>query len=432
MAEALGIAASVITLATLAADVCSAFSKFRAVQELPGSLYALNNAVTDFQVVLRYISEVLAERKHLLDDGLAKLSGTLERAEIVLVGIMGSIGRVSKHCVQGKMFIIRAATWWKEKPRLQALQEDLHTIKASLNVILGASTSYAPHLYDFCDLHTAYDSHRRDMLRVQLKLQEVSLVTSTMLRNQISAMEDSHDRHQQIAFMVRDSHQHVEQRLQDVEYRLQQQLSYLHLGENANTGGLSVNDASRQYVSLVPRKMLGDGREGPLKSGVQFGGVRIRALSYDRVTCQAWCRCTCHTERSLASSGTGENILGRLFVGYTGLPVISKSCNYISCRRRETASVSIEYWFPPRFLHHVVRLNIAFQSTAGLQLQLRTLRRVPDSAECIRFALTGNIDGMRALFVKGLASPEDVSITRGYSIIRVRNNKSPHVQVTRY
>ena len=147
MAEAIGIAASVVTLASLAIKLSSTFSQLRVVQELPGRLYALNNEVTDFQVVLRFISRVLAERTTLPDDGLAQFPKLLERAETVLVNIGDSIERVSKHCVQRKTFMKRAAAWWKEEPRLRSLQEDLYSVKASLNVLLGISTSYAPQPY---------------------------------------------------------------------------------------------------------------------------------------------------------------------------------------------------------------------------------------------------------------------------------------------
>lgn len=260
-------------------------------------------------------------------------------------------------------------------------------------------------------------------MRVQLELQEVSLITSTMTENQIDAIQESHERHQQMIFMLQDNRQIVEQRFQGIEHTLQQQLSDLYLDQNEKSGASSADDAPRQRQSLMPRTSLGDGTKRLPGSGVQFGGVRIRALSYDRVTCQAWCRCICHIERSLASSGTVEHILGRLFVGYAGLPLVSKPCSNISCLRRQTMSVSMEYWFPPWFLHHIVRLNIALPSAAGLHVHLRTLRRVPDSAECVRFAMTGNIDGMKALFVQGLASPQDVSATRGYSITRVRHSQ---------
>lgn len=259
------------------------------------------------------------------------------------------------------------------------------------------------------------------MMRVQLDLQEVSLITSTMTENQIDAIQDSHERHQQMVFMLQDNRQIVEQRFQDIEHTLHQQFSDLYLDRKESVGS-SADDAPRQRKSLMSIANLRDSRKRLPRSGVRFGGVRILALSYDRVTCQAWCRCICHIERSLASPGTVEHILGRLFVGYAGLPLVSKPCNNISCRRRQTMSVSMEYWFPPWFLHHIVRLDVALPSAAGLHLHLRTLRRVPDSAECVRFAMTGNIDGMKALFVQGLASPQDVSATRGYSITRVCHN----------
>ena len=55
----------------------------------------------------------------------------------------------------------------------------------------------------------------------------------------------------------------------------------------------------------------------------------------------------------------------------------------------------------------------------GPQFSLRSLRRVPDSAQCVHYATQGNIEGLRDLFGRGLASPWDVSSTRGYTLSRV-------------
>lgn len=55
----------------------------------------------------------------------------------------------------------------------------------------------------------------------------------------------------------------------------------------------------------------------------------------------------------------------------------------------------------------------------GLQLQLTMQCRVPDTAQSITFALKGNIDGLKDLFSRGLASPRDVSESRGFSLMRV-------------
>ena len=50
---------------------------------------------------------------------------------------------------------------------------------------------------------------------------------------------------------------------------------------------------------------------------------------------------------------------------------------------------------------------------------LMTQLRVLDTADSIRFAIDGDIDGLTQLFSKGLASPSEVSYTRGYSLVRV-------------
>ena len=43
----------------------------------------------------------------------------------------------------------------------------------------------------------------------------------------------------------------------------------------------------------------------------------------------------------------------------------------------------------------------------------------PDSASFVTLALEGDIEGLKDLFARGLASPRDVSATRGYPILRV-------------
>ncbi|EFY99364.2 ankyrin repeat containing protein [Metarhizium robertsii ARSEF 23] len=52
-------------------------------------------------------------------------------------------------------------------------------------------------------------------------------------------------------------------------------------------------------------------------------------------------------------------------------------------------------------------MELSYHQTTGPSLQLRTLRGVPDNAQCVNFALNGNIDGLKFLFRHGLASPRD-------------------------
>jgi hypothetical protein len=148
--------------------------------------------------------------------------------------------------------------------------------------------------------------------------------------------------------------------------------------------------------------------------------VSVRVAQYS--TCRTGCQCACHSQSRSATPGMFDRMLGQLFVGYSGLPLISPRCNNDSCLKSKASNLTFEYWFPLGFVcSQIVRFRLGYQTNIGPQLEFSTLRRVPDSAQCITFALNGNVDGLKDLFSRGLASPRDVSSTRGYSVLRVQS-----------
>ena len=58
-------------------------------------------------------------------------------------------------------------------------------------------------------------------------------------------------------------------------------------------------------------------------------------------------------------------------------------------------------------------------SNPGPQRQFPTQMKVSDTAQSISFAMKGDIDGLKYLFSQGLASPRDVSSSRGFSLVSV-------------
>lgn len=60
-----------------------------------------------------------------------------------------------------------------------------------------------------------------------------------------------------------------------------------------------------------------------------------------------------------------------------------------------------------------------YPRTPGLKIQPVAGFKVPDTAQSIRFAMHGDIDGLIRLFRQGLASPWDMSTSRGFSLVRV-------------
>ncbi|KAF2849435.1 hypothetical protein T440DRAFT_126549 [Plenodomus tracheiphilus IPT5] len=71
----------------------------------------------------------------------------------------------------------------------------------------------------------------------------------------------------------------------------------------------------------------------------------------------------------------------------------------------------------------------SYIANLGPQLQLWNQREVPDTAQSIWFAMNGNIEGLKYLFNRRLASPKDVSYTRRYSLVRVVGSLRRNVQL---
>ncbi|RAH66010.1 uncharacterized protein BO66DRAFT_192920 [Aspergillus aculeatinus CBS 121060] len=132
------------------------------------------------------------------------------------------------------------------------------------------------------------------------------------------------------------------------------------------------------------------------------------------------CPCVCHRKQKarMTIPGVMESLFGKIFVGYTGLPVLKKRCDFRGCKDQQTPAVTMEYWLPWWFMSMNLRFYLRDLAGQGPQLQLSTSRRVPDNAQSVIFAMQGNIEGLKYLFSEGLATPRDVSNSRGFTLVR--------------
>ena len=143
--DPLSISASAITVAALATSTCQAFVELRALcKSLPGRLHALSNEVTDINVVLIHVATVFKERAGAIESEQQQtIPSLLVRAEAKLHQLHQTVQALNSTCHRAKLTVLQAHAWRKEQPKLRALQEDLQTVKCSLNIALGASNSYA-------------------------------------------------------------------------------------------------------------------------------------------------------------------------------------------------------------------------------------------------------------------------------------------------
>ena len=148
--DPLSLAASVIAVATVAAQTGKALSKLRGLQRaIPGRLHALNNEVVDIEAVLHQVAVVIREREGLpaREREHGDLEHLLKQAKIRLLELRTIVERLCESCAARKGNALRGLLWHKEHERLQILQSQINSVKCSLNLILGTSHSYVPSIF---------------------------------------------------------------------------------------------------------------------------------------------------------------------------------------------------------------------------------------------------------------------------------------------
>ena len=145
--DPLSIIASSIAIATLAAKTCDAFSTLRGIAKtLPGRMHALNNEVADLELVLHEVATAFKERQDLLvgDHEKEKIPVLLRHVRAKLLELKAIIERFTESAGRPNSKVssfFTAREFNKEQPRLARIQEEIKSVKCSLNILLGASNS---------------------------------------------------------------------------------------------------------------------------------------------------------------------------------------------------------------------------------------------------------------------------------------------------
>lgn len=395
----LSIMESITSIATVAASTARAFEKLRELcNPLPGRLHALGNEISDIELILHQVALLVEQHtgRTPLEGQQAHILHLLDQAGPRLEEMRLIIDTLIGFAKTAETSIFRTHAWRENQPRLRALQEDIKTIKCSLNIMLGASDS-------------------RDMMRFQVSLDTITTSSSNPAQSQLNTRQNLHTslvRHQDnLTDRSPRMYKRVGQRIADVEELLKVQAARMQDRQLDQLGTLYGHRSP--YPGLLPPNRK---HTQHLSSGSSDGvGMRVT----QRGACRPGCPCNCHSHSRVSTPGLVDRVFGQMFVGYAGLPFVNIKCDTDSCGKSQAANISVEYWFPPGFAwSNILRFELTYQARIGPHFGLSTLRRVPDSAQCVKFALNGNIDGLKDLFRRNRASPRDVSNTRGYSVLR--------------
>ncbi|KAK5128007.1 hypothetical protein LTR85_005124 [Meristemomyces frigidus] len=401
--DPLSITASAIAVIQICGAAGKAFNDLRNIcKTLPGRLQALNDEVLDLAAVLQDVAALQSERAGLNtapgDQDKGHIAALLGHATSKLTELQQLLTDLTTATKSAPIRLVQANAWRRVQGRLQALQDEIKGVKASLNIWLGASNS-------------------RDMVTVRLQTETI-LHASTNITQQHRDLHDELRQGLAIQHVGLDSsiaqfQDHIDSRLKRIEESLSNQESRLYDSQAKQLG---------PEMSRIAKQRARAARD-PQRKGVSVRGAQSDAIGI-RMTqqvgfCRKNCACSCHKQKKTATPTAVDRWLGQLSLEFAGIPMINVRCSSRSCERSQSPQVSLEYWFPLGFLwSQIVRLRMGYERSIGPQLHLSLLRRVPDSAACVDFAMKGNIEGLQDLFRRGLASPRDVSSTRGYTMLR--------------
>ena len=135
--------------------------------------------------------------------------------------------------------------------------------------------------------------------------------------------------------------------------------------------------------------------------------------------CGGDCQCICHSRGRFQSPKLLSQFFGGLFVGYAGLPIATRQCDKKRCTNQYSRTVHITYTFPGWFLSRTVDLVLATTYTGepSFGVKVRNRTQYGGESNIFKYARDGNVPGIIEMFKQRKASPNDLSLRGGQSIL---------------
>ena len=272
--------------------------------------------------------------------------------------------------------------WLRFQSKVEAIQINLRSINSSLTTCLTTMIVLA-------------------QVRLQTSVRELALVTNKISGDQIRLNST------------------IRKRLNLQNDHLSQ-LSKQHLQIQGTMENEQVPQARSEEA---PRSSMGkeQASNGSVRNHSTYGFesvITVRTPYESLGQCNRLCICCCHPKRCVRMNDLLSTLTGSMCLNYVGGPT-SRPCDQSSCRRKLPPIFNITYYFPRWLLTKMVSLCLSFDPTGSPSLCMHMPLIRPDTSKIFHLATAGDIGGMKTMFEKGLASPNDVAYTFGYSVLHV-------------
>ncbi|KAL9593600.1 MAG: hypothetical protein Q9219_007474 [cf. Caloplaca sp. 3 TL-2023] len=415
--DPVSVAASLLTVLGAAATAGRALDHLSSLRHAPDHLIALVNEVSDLRVVLHNVRDVVQGRAQASQE-CGNLGYIVHRASQKLSElnrlIYGNLVKTpSAGCNSlGDDDTIKASrrAFLRHSGKIKLLKDEIQEVKLSLLVAIGTLTF-------------------SDVSRLKLDICEISLVASQQQNNVMQSLPGPEDltaqrRTEALKLpLVEKGHSssvsqslvsrvpgHVSiQRQANVSAEFENQ--ELIRAPNEHEVLSSISSSFQQYAAR------------PIQSEQDNSRIRVEAsvssVSYQR---DRLCLCQCHRVTTMATPCDWSRLLGRLFIGYTGVPTPAKKCDRKSCQHGQTQTrIRVAYLFPFWFALRLMALTMTKASTSFMwKLDFPAVTEA--TSDMFVHTSLGNIDKVQSTLSMDAGS---------FNVLDSVANKSPlHVRIT--
>ena len=144
-----------------------------------------------------------------------------------------------------------------------------------------------------------------------------------------------------------------------------------------------------------------------VRAHTSFPAQAQRSL-YQQRRCSPSCRCACHKRQTFTMPVLFHNVIGNLFVGYSGSPVGIRRCTEDNCLSQSSLRIDVFYLFPSWLFMRALSMTLMRSCLNEVSIALKLQRVIPVGSEIFRLTNLDDVDNLKQLFNRGLASPDDI------------------------
>ena len=381
--DPLSLTASIIAVLGAGGTISKGLWKIHQAKRAPDILLQLNNEITDLNVLVLAVDEEFRRCSDLVPVTQQEvIYKSLQRAKNIVLELQTLIEYVLTRETDAGSEVARLA-WIRSADKLKEMKDAVRRARSDLNAtwtVISSRDESPPALHDFANFN------RHDSRRVELQLLDISMTVENL---RISREED-----RDLLNRTMSAHAHL--------------LALVRQGIRQDSEIACPLNSPLVETSHMSRLQQDAFNSHPMDNTARSTVLQLSVTRLRR--CEPLCICSCHHHVHHRSPSLLDSVVGRLFLGYSGLPYLLQKCDTEACQKLPTKIAYLKYVFPSWLLEQALQMTVLLSKSRGPELVIRLVRVRPQSSSIFIMNMAeGDYVGLLSkLLQKGKASVLDV------------------------